>query len=73
MTRREEVFMLFMTGVLLAFGFNGQARQRQTATARQEKDQAARELQSYWQAVGGYINAAMQEHAAKQQGAQAAR
>lgn len=66
--------MLFMTGVLLAFGFNSQARSlRHAGTARQEQDQAARELHNYWREVGGFINAAMQEHAAKQQGTPAAR
>lgn len=66
--------MLFMTGVLLTFGFNSNARSmRHSATAKQAKDQAAQEMRSYWQAVGGFINSAMQEHAAKQQGTPAAR
>lgn len=58
MTRNEETLLLFLTGLLLAFGISESTKQRKLRSQLQANERLNQELGAIWKDVGGYLRGA---------------
>lgn len=56
MTRKEEILLAFVSGVLLAFGIHESAKdKRRAASFQASMEQDSKEIAKYWEQVGSFI------------------